>query len=55
VSVFSISALARTFTQTSGIPIGIGLLKPLAKLLGAGLVIWLLAATYGLDLSPGFF
>jgi hypothetical protein len=55
MGVFSMSALAKNFTQTSGIPIGVGLLKPVAKLLGAGLVIWLLAATYGLDLSPGFF
>jgi hypothetical protein len=38
----------------SGIQIGFGLLKPVAKLLGAFLVLWLLVATYGLDLSPGF-
>ena len=55
MSAFSISALAQTFTQTSGIPIGVGLLKPVAKLLGAGLVVWLLSATYGLDISAGFF
>ena len=35
--------------------IGFGLFKPIAKLLGAGIVFWLLVATYGLDLSPGFF
>ena len=55
MSVFSVSALAQSFSQTSGIRIGFGLLKPVAKLLGAGLVLWLLTATYGLDLSPGFF
>ena len=55
MSVFSVSALAQSFSQTSGIQIGFGLLKPVAKLLGAGLVLWLLVATYGLDLSPGFF
>jgi hypothetical protein len=53
VAVFSVSALAQSFTQASGIQIGVGLLKPVAKLLGAGLVLWPLVATYGLDLSPG--
>ena len=55
MGVFAKSALAQTFSQTSGIPIGFGLFKPIAKLLGAGIVFWLLVATYGLDLSPGFF
>ena len=55
MGVFSLSALAQSFSETSGIQIGFGLLKPVAKLLGAGLVLWLLTATYGLDLSPGFF
>jgi hypothetical protein len=49
------AALAESFSQTSGIEIGFGLFKPVAKLLGAGIVFWLLVATYGLDLSPGFF
>lgn len=30
-------------------------LKQLALFCGAGLAVWLLMATYGLDLSPGFF
>jgi len=55
MSVFSVSALAQSFSQASGIRIGFGLFKPVAKLLGAGLVLWLLVATYGLDLSAGFF
>ena len=55
MSVFSVSALAQSFSQASGIQIGFGLLKPVAKLLGAVLVLWLLVATYGLDLSAGFF
>ena len=55
MSVFSVSALAQSFSQASGIQVGFGLFKPVAKLLGAGLVLWLLTATYGLDLSPGFF
>ena len=55
MGVFSMSALAQNFSEASGIQIGIGLLKPVAKLLGAGLALWLLAATYGIDLSPGLF
>jgi hypothetical protein len=55
MGAFSVSELAQSFTQASGIHIGVGLLKPVAKLLGAFLVLWLLVATYGLDLSPGFF
>jgi hypothetical protein len=30
-------------------------LRQLALFCGAGLAVWLLTATYGLDLSPGFF
>jgi hypothetical protein len=30
-------------------------LRQLALFGGAGLAVWLLTATYGLDLSPGFF
>ena len=33
----------------------IGMLKQLALFCGAGLSVWLLIASYGLDLSPGFF
>jgi hypothetical protein len=39
----------------SGFQNGVELLKSIAKVCGAVLVIWLLFATYGLDLSPGFF
>ena len=55
MGVFSVSALAQSFSEASGIQIGVGLFKPIAKLLAAGLVLWLLVATYGLDLSAGFF
>jgi hypothetical protein len=48
------SALIQSFSQTSGIQVG-ELLKPVAKVCGAVLVAWLLFATYGLDLSAGFF
>jgi len=48
------SALVQSFSETSGIRIG-ELLKPVAKVCGAVLAIWLVFATYGLDLSAGFF
>jgi hypothetical protein len=48
------SALVQSFSQSSGIQIG-ELLKPVAKVCGAVLTAWLLFATYGLDLSAGFF
>jgi hypothetical protein len=47
-------ALVQSFSQSSGIQIG-ELLKPVAKVCGAVLTAWLLFATYGLDLSAGFF
>jgi len=51
---FQMSALVQSFSETSGIRIG-ELLKPVAKVCGAVLAIWLVFATYGLDLSAGFF
>jgi hypothetical protein len=46
-----VQTLFRTFHSVSGIDV----LKEIALLCGAGLLISLLALTYGLDLSPGFF
>jgi hypothetical protein len=43
--------LIRAFPATTADDI----LKQLALLCGAGLLVSLLALTYGLDLSPGFF
>jgi hypothetical protein len=43
--------LTRAFPATTGADI----LEQLALLCGAGLLVALLALTYGLDLSPGFF
>ena len=43
--------LMRAFPTATGSKI----LEQLALLCGAGLLVWLLAMTYGLDLSPGFF
>jgi hypothetical protein len=36
-------------------PVYIETLKTIAIFCGAGLTVWLLTASYGLDLSPGFF
>jgi hypothetical protein len=36
-------------------PVYIETLKTIAMFCGVGLTVWLLRATYGLDLSPGFF
>jgi hypothetical protein len=48
------SAFAQSFSQVLGIQIG-ELLRPVAKVCGAVLVAWMLFATYGLDVSAGFF
>jgi hypothetical protein len=45
-------ALARAFP---GAQAEIEIIKAIAMLCGAGLFVSLLVATYGLDLSPGFF
>jgi hypothetical protein len=47
--------IAQNFFQASGTQIVFELLKPVAKFCGACLVLALLFATYGLDLSTGFF
>jgi hypothetical protein len=44
--------LARAFPATAA---ETGILKQLALLCGAGLLVSLLCMTYGLDLSPGLF
>jgi len=49
------TALAHTLSQATGIQIDVETLKPIVMLCGAGLFISLMFATYGLDLSPGFF
>ena len=49
-----VRAISRTFPDT-----GVDVIKTVAKLCGAAMAVSLLAATlaatYGLDLSPGFF
>ena len=46
-----VQTLFRTFHSVSDIDV----LREIALLCGAGLLVSLLALTYGLDLSPGFF
>ena len=48
-------ALARTLSRTTGINVDIETLKTVAIFCGTGLLVSLMSATYGLDLSPGFF
>jgi hypothetical protein len=53
------TALAQTFSQaschTSATEAGTGTLRIVAMFCGAGLAVSLLFASYGVDLSPGFF
>jgi hypothetical protein len=49
------AAIARALDCRSTIQIDIQTLKTLAIFCGAGLTVSLLLASYGLDLSPGFF
>ena len=48
-------ALARTLSRTTGINVDVGTLKTVAIFCGIGMLVSLMSATYGLDLSPGFF
>lgn len=48
-------AIARVLSRVSGTQIEIETLKSIGMFCGVGLFVWLLFATYGLDLSPGFF
>jgi len=48
------TAIVRTFTRAFSAR-DIDVLKNIALFCGAGLLVSLLALTYGLDLSPGFF
>jgi hypothetical protein len=50
------AAIVRAISQTfSGTKVDIEILKVIAMFCGAGLIASLLAASYGLDLSLGFF
>ena len=49
------AALARVLSRVSGTEVDVETLKTILIFCGAGLGLSLLAASYGLDLSPGFF
>jgi len=49
------AAIARILSRVSGIEVGVETLKIIAMFCGLGLFVFLLLATYGLDLSAGFF
>ena len=49
------AAIAQTLSRVSRIQVNIEILKPIAGFFGVGLAVSLLLASYGLDLSPGFF
>jgi len=48
-------AIARALSRASGIRIDVETLKILLTFCGAGLAVSLICASYGLDLSAGFF
>jgi hypothetical protein len=50
-----VAAITRAITRAFPAATEIDVLKQLALLSGAGLLVSLLMMTYGLDLSPGFF
>jgi hypothetical protein len=50
-----VAAIAKVLSRASGTDIDVETLKTLAIFCGAGLLVSLLFASYGLDLSPGFF
>jgi hypothetical protein len=49
------TAIAKVFSRVSGMEVAVEALKTIAMFCGAGLLVALLFATYGLDLSAGFF
>ncbi|MGB6399293.1 MAG: hypothetical protein WBF73_26985 [Bradyrhizobium sp.] len=49
------AAIARVLSRVSGTEVEVETLKTIAIFCGVGLFVSLLVATYGLDLSAGFF
>ena len=49
------TAIAKVFSRVSGTEVAVETVKTIAMFCGAGLFVALLFATYGLDLSAGFF
>jgi hypothetical protein len=48
-------AIARALSRASGTNVDVDTLKTLLMFCGVGLTVSLILASYGLDLSPGFF
>jgi hypothetical protein len=49
------AAIAKALSRATGTQVEIESLKTIAIFCGIGLSVSLIAASYGLDLSPGFF
>jgi hypothetical protein len=49
------AAVAKALSRISGTQVEVETLKTIAMFCGVGLTVSLLLASYGLDLSPGFF
>jgi hypothetical protein len=49
------AAIARVLSRASGTEVDVETIKTLAMFCGVGLTVSLLLASYGLDLSAGFF
>ena len=49
------AAIANTLSRVTGTQIDVESLKTFAIFCGVGLAVSVIAASYGLDLSPGFF
>jgi hypothetical protein len=49
------AAIARALSRATGTDVDVEIVKTLAMFCGVGLFVSLLMATYGLDLSVGFF
>ena len=49
------TVLAKVLTRVSGVDVDVETLKTIAMFCGVGLTVSLLLASYGVDLSPGFF
>jgi hypothetical protein len=49
------AAIAKALTRISGTQVEVETLKTILMFCGVGLTVSLLLASYGLDLSPGFF
>jgi hypothetical protein len=49
------TALAKSISRVIGVDVDVEILKTIVMLSAVGLTVSLMCASYGLDLSPGFF